>query len=109
MCPKDADGIANSVDPDQTAPLGSVWSGSALFAKTCQSENLGALHFFRCPDFSGTFAGQVNELAASNIIRHYKLGAISWWKGVLQSINSRTPLPSTISFMSYDLLSRCVY
>ena len=24
---------ANSVDPDQTAPLGAVWSGSTLFAK----------------------------------------------------------------------------
>ena len=32
MCPKDADGMANSVDPDQTAPLGSVWSGSTQFA-----------------------------------------------------------------------------
>ena len=36
-----ADGMANSVDPDQTAPLGVVWSGSALFAQTCLSENLG--------------------------------------------------------------------
>ena len=41
MHPKDAEGIANSVDPDQTAPLGEVWSGSALFAQTCLSENLG--------------------------------------------------------------------
>ena len=32
MHTKDAAGIANSVDPDQTAPLGAVWSGSALFA-----------------------------------------------------------------------------
>ena len=40
---KDAEGIANSVDPDQTAPLGAVWSRSALFAKTCLSENLGNL------------------------------------------------------------------
>ena len=31
MSPNDADGMANSVDPDQTAPLGAVWSGSALF------------------------------------------------------------------------------
>ena len=30
MSPNDADGMANSVDPDQTAPLGAVWSGSAL-------------------------------------------------------------------------------
>ena len=43
MHPKDAKGIANSVDPDQTAPLGAVWSGSALFAQTCLSENLGEL------------------------------------------------------------------
>ena len=39
MHPKDAEGIANSVDPDQTA----VWSGSALFAQTYLSENLGTL------------------------------------------------------------------
>ena len=43
MSPNDADGIANSVDPDQTAPLGSVWSGSALFAQTYLSKNLGSL------------------------------------------------------------------
>ena len=40
MHPKDAEGIANSVDPDQTAP-----SGSALFAQTCLSENLGTLRY----------------------------------------------------------------
>ena len=40
---KDANGIANSEDPDQTAPLGAVWSGSALFAQTYLSENQGDL------------------------------------------------------------------
>ena len=39
--PNDADGMANSADPDQTAPL--VWSWSALFAQTYLSENLGSL------------------------------------------------------------------
>ena len=43
MHPKDAEGIADRVDPDQTAPLGAVWSGSALFAQTHLSENLGSL------------------------------------------------------------------
>ena len=38
--------MANSVDPDQTAPLGAVWSGSALFAQTFLSENLGSLRYF---------------------------------------------------------------
>ena len=33
MHPKDAAGIANNVDPDQTALLGAIWSGSALFAQ----------------------------------------------------------------------------
>ena len=39
MSPNDADGMANSVDPDQTAPLVAVWSGSALFAQAYLSEN----------------------------------------------------------------------
>ena len=39
---KDADTIANSVNPDQTVPLGAVWSGSALFAQAYLSENLGS-------------------------------------------------------------------
>ena len=47
MHPKDAARIANSVDPDQTAPLGAVWSGSALFAQTYLSENLGPLRYFK--------------------------------------------------------------
>ena len=37
MHPKDADGMANSVDLDQTA-LGAVWSGSTLFAQAYLSE-----------------------------------------------------------------------
>ena len=35
---KDADGMANSVDPDQTASLEAVWSWSALFAETYLSQ-----------------------------------------------------------------------
>ena len=40
---KDANGMANSGDPDQTAPLGAVGSGSALIAQTHVSENIGLL------------------------------------------------------------------
>ena len=43
MSTNDADRMANSVDPDQTAPLGAVWSGSALFAQAYLSENVGSL------------------------------------------------------------------
>ena len=35
--------MANSVDPEQIAALGAVWSGSALFAQACLSENLESL------------------------------------------------------------------
>ena len=38
MHPKDADGMANSVDPDQTASSEAVWSWSALFAGTYLSQ-----------------------------------------------------------------------
>ena len=44
MCPKDADRVAdwvaNSIDPDQTAPFEAFWSGSTLFAQICLSEKL---------------------------------------------------------------------
>ena len=45
MHPKDAERIVNSVDPDQTATQGAVWSRSALFAKIYLSENLGSLQY----------------------------------------------------------------
>ena len=45
MSPNNADGTANSVDPDQIAPLGAVWSWSALFAQAYLSENLGSLRY----------------------------------------------------------------
>ena len=32
--------MANSADPDQTAPVGTVWSGSALFAYAILSYTL---------------------------------------------------------------------
>ena len=34
MCPKEADGMANSIDPDQTAPSEEVFSQSTLFPQT---------------------------------------------------------------------------
>ena len=40
--PKDADGIANSVDRSE---LGAVWSGTALFAQIYLSENLRSLQY----------------------------------------------------------------
>ena len=72
MSPNDADGMANSVHPDQTAPLGAVWSGSALFAQTYLSENLGSLQYsiFRM-------------VTAIFFQRSYSLDFYSLWKGWL--------------------------
>ena len=48
--------MANSVDPDQTAPIGAVCSGSTLFASNL---NLSVMHFFlaalRVKDLRGVF------------------------------------------------------
>ena len=43
MSPKDADGMANSVAPDQTAHL--IWVCTVLFAQAYLSENLGSLRY----------------------------------------------------------------
>ena len=43
--------MANSVDPDQTAPIGAVCSGSTLFASMLEFvSNFG--HLFAADDFS---------------------------------------------------------
>ena len=47
MHPKDADGIANSVDPDQTASSEAVWSWSALFAETYLSQYIEFIRYSR--------------------------------------------------------------
>ena len=49
MHPKDADGMANSVDPDQTASSEAVWSWSALFAETYLSQYIEFVRYSVCP------------------------------------------------------------
>ena len=46
MHPKDADGMANSVDPDQTASEEAVWSWSALFAETYLSQYIEFVRYY---------------------------------------------------------------
>ena len=55
--------MANSVGPDQTAPIGAVCSGSTLFPSILNSsvmlgnylqEATSADHFFKCIFFLGT-------------------------------------------------------
>ena len=51
MPPKDTDSIENSEDNDQTAPLEAVSTGSALFAQTNLSKNLGSLRYMQYTAF----------------------------------------------------------
>ena len=74
--------MANSVDPDQTAPLGAVQSGSKLFAQTCLSENLGPLRYSAIETtYSLEILGYYTILGANNqdadqIERVYRLISI---------------------------------
>ena len=47
MHPKEADAMANSVDPDQTASSEAVWSWSALFAETYLSQYIEFLRYWK--------------------------------------------------------------
>ena len=60
--------MANSVDPDQTAPMGAVCSGSTLFASILDSsvmlgnylqQTTSADNIFRCIFFDALRANQV--------------------------------------------------
>ena len=46
MCPKDVDGMANSVDTDQTAPSEVLRPGFTLFSQNYLSEHLESLRLY---------------------------------------------------------------
>ena len=72
-----------SEDPDQTAPLGAVWSGSALFAQTHLSKNFRSL-----------------RLLSTNWCR-ILLSAKAWRDSVLPLNKLHFYLPSWINLTSY--------
>ena len=59
MHPKDADGMANSVDPDQTASSEAVWSWSALFAETYLSQYIEFIRYFESLTSRGSICCRV--------------------------------------------------
>ena len=63
--------MANSVDPDQTAPIGAVCSGSTLFASILNSsvmldnylqQTTSAADIFRCIFFLALYGLKVNSI-----------------------------------------------
>ena len=66
--------MANSVNPDQTAPIGAVCSGSTLFASILYSsvmlgnylqQTTSADHIFRCIFFLGALRVNSNKQSSS--------------------------------------------
>ena len=78
MHPKDADGMANSVDPDQTASSEAVWSWSALFAETYLSQYIELVRYLNALIFGAIFnspippQGRTASIRKANIV--YSLG-----------------------------------
>ena len=74
MGPNDADGMANSVNPDQTAPL---CYGSTLFAQTCLSVNLGSLRYV------------VEQIYQERLFRHSRISWFIWHLPLTTGLNSK--------------------
>ena len=74
MRPKDADGMANSIDPDQTASSEAVWSWSALFAETYLSQYIEFVQYylyraFRKTQTSENMLAQLKPISVALIIQ----------------------------------------
>ena len=68
MHPKDADGMANSVDPDQTASSEAVWSWSALFAETYLSQYIEFVRYCKEISISDLICGAKSMTADFQLI-----------------------------------------
>ena len=80
MHPKDADGIANSVDPDQTASSEAVWSWSALFAETYLSQYI---------EFVRYYTTEASKIPILLILFSELILPVSTWKAVT-TLSTRT-------------------
>ena len=78
--------MANSVDPDQTAPIGAVCSGSMLFASILNSSvMLGNYFIFAADDFSRRHFQIHFFLGALRVKIHIQIAHWYWlgWAGLL--------------------------
>ena len=83
--------MANSVDPDQTAPIGAVCSGSTLFASILDSsvmlgnylqQTTSADDIFRCIFFLGALRVKlINQCAEKNQPLNDKIPSFIYLKG----------------------------
>ena len=76
--------MANSVDPDQTAPSGAVWSGSALFAYAILPTSVAQLDAHTGDqEVAGSTPAEVGNILSWRLIMKYFLRSFSpfhWFK-----------------------------
>ena len=87
--------MANSVDPDQTAPSGAVWSGSALFAYVILSKTLvlAILGHLRLP------YSKRNDLASTGSkFFHFRVHVDPFWEGIQYNFDKVTS-PESVSVL----------
>ena len=90
MHPKDADRMANSVDPDQTASSEAVWSWSALFAETYLSQYIEFVRYilFQSFQIGGYIQDTQNiliDLGSCSISSFYNPLEPFWYSSVFES------------------------
>ena len=99
--------MANSVDPDQTAPIGAVYSGSTLFASILNlsvmlanylQQTTSADNIFRCIFFLGAL--RVNFIKKI-FQEHYQCQTV-WIQ-----IRTDELSPNCLQRLSADHISRC--
>ena len=82
MSPNNADGMGKSVDPDQTAPVGAVWSGCALFALHCLPENLGSLRYLIIIILHKRILIKLCQICLSSAVRNVRnIGKLIFYAG----------------------------
>ena len=108
MSPIYTDGMANSVDPNQTAPRGAVWSGSTLFVQPYLSKNLGTLQYFLDSLYVHfSYSGwNGSEVIQSTHRVHYQIsGRVKlqwyWWS----KMDGSSRIPSSMTYVKPQTLS----
>ena len=93
--------MANSVDPDQTAPIGAVCSGPTLFASILNSsvmlgnylqQTTSAYDIFRCIFLGTLTVNLVDKKANSILLSKYLL----IWTFKLQSLTIKAPITTKV-------------
>ena len=90
----DGEGMVNSVETDQTALIGAVWSRSALFAHAYQSQNLG---FFMVIGYKLVcfHSGQIYAVGGHNGNKHLSSGEVfdptsGKWRKIANMVTQKT-------------------